>query len=246
MMTVRTYLSALMVLSSLQVSAQLPYQIRPAVDVPVYGVSLGLAAVNWQLGDRLEPRTEAELQLLEPRNVSALDAVALNRWNPSAGTRSDVGMLAAFGAAGLSVLAQTPREQWVRDGAVLGSLWFQTNLSTLMVTDLVKNSVKRNRPFVYYDAAPLADRMESDARKSFFSGHSSMTACNAVFAAKVWTDLHPGSKWTPWVWSAAAAVPAYVAWQRVEAGKHYPSDVLVGLAVGAAMGYLIPQIHLAR
>ncbi len=46
-------------LVSLQAGAQLPYQIRPAVDVPVYGVSLGLAAVNWQLGDRLAPWTEA-------------------------------------------------------------------------------------------------------------------------------------------------------------------------------------------
>jgi membrane-associated phospholipid phosphatase len=41
-------------------------------------------------------------------------------------------------------------------------------------------------------------------------------------------------------------VPAYAALQRVQAGKHYPSDVIVGLAVGAAMGYLIPQIHLTR
>jgi membrane-associated phospholipid phosphatase len=88
--------------------------------------------------------------------------------------------------------------------------------------------------------------MESDARKSFFSGHSSMTACNTFFAAKIWSDMHPNSKLKPWVWTAAAAVPAYAALQRVQAGKHYPSDVIVGLAVGAAMGYLIPQIHLTR
>lgn len=242
----KRYLVLLSLLATVSVAAQVPYQIRPALDGPIYGASVGLAVVNWRLGDRLAPWTEAELQQLTPTDVPAWDAVALNRWNPSAGTRSDAGMLAAFGAAGLTVLAQTPREHWVRDGAVLGSLWFQTNLSTLMLTDLVKNSVKRNRPFVYYSGAPLEDRKEADARRSFFSGHSSITACNAVFAAKVWTDLHPNSKWTPWVWTAAAAVPGYVAWQRVEAGKHYPSDVLVGLAVGAAMGYLIPQIHLTR
>jgi membrane-associated phospholipid phosphatase len=143
-------------------------------------------------------------------------------------------------------LAQTPKNTLVRDGLVLGSLWFQTNLSTLMLTDLVKNSLRRNRPFVYNAQAPLIDRMESDARKSFFSGHASMTACNTFFAAKIWSDMHPNSKLKPWVWTAAAAVPAYAALQRVQAGKHYPSDVIVGLAVGAAMGYLIPQIHLTR
>jgi hypothetical protein len=50
--------------------------------------------------------------------------------------------------------------------------------------------------------------MESDARKSFFSGHASMTACNTFFAAKIWSDMHPNSKLKPWVWTAAAAVPA--------------------------------------
>ena len=58
--------------------------------------------------------------------------------------------------------------------------------------------------------------------------------------------MHPDSRLAPVVWSAAALVPTYLAWQRVEAGKHYPSDVVVGTVVGAAVGYLIPTIHLDR
>jgi membrane-associated phospholipid phosphatase len=198
------------------------------------------------LGSRLPAFTESELNALTPPSLPAWEALALNRWDEGAAKRSDVVLFAAFGAAGMVALAQTPKNTLVRDGLVLGSLWFQTNLSTLMLTDLVKNSLRRNRPFVYNSQAPLIDRMESDARKSFFSGHASMTACNTFFAAKIWSDMHPNSKLKPWVWTAAAAVPAYAALQRVQAGKHYPSDVIVGLAVGAAMGYLIPQIHLTR
>jgi membrane-associated phospholipid phosphatase len=163
-----------------------------------------------------------------------------------AGQRSDYALFAAFGTAGLTALAHTQADRRFGDAVVLGSMWFQTNLSTLMLTDAVKNSVRRNRPFVYNERAPLDARMEADARKSFFSGHASLTACNTFFAAKVWSDMHPDSRWTPVVWSAAALVPAYVAWQRVEAGKHYPSDVVVGAVVGAAVGYLIPTIHLDR
>lgn len=231
---------------SLNAIAQVPYRITMRTDAPVYGASLAMLGANAYLGSRLTAFTESELNALTPPTLPAWEALALNRWNEGAAKRSDVVLFAAFGTAGMVLLAQTPKNTFVRDGLVLGSLWFQTNLSTLMLTDLVKNSLRRNRPFVYNAQAPLIDRMESDARKSFFSGHASMTACNTFFAAKIWSDMHPNSKLKPWVWTAAAAVPAYAALQRVQAGKHYPSDVIVGLSVGAAMGYLIPQIHLTR
>lgn len=230
----------------LHAMAQVPYRISLRTDAPVYGASLAMMGANAYLGSRLPAFTESELNALTQPNLPAWEAIALNRWDEGAAKRSDVVLFAAFGTAGMVLLAQTPKNMLVRDGMVLGSLWFQTNLSTLLLTDLVKSSLRRNRPFIYNSQAPLIDRMESDARKSFFSGHSSMTACNTFLAAKVWSDMHPNSKLKPWVWTAAAAVPAYVALQRVQAGKHYPSDVIVGLAVGAAMGYLIPQIHLTR
>ena len=42
---------------------------------------------------------------------------------------------------------------------------------------------------------------------------------------------------------AAALVPAAVAYNRIEAGKHFLTDNLVGYAVGATMGILVPQLH---
>jgi DNA-binding transcriptional regulator LsrR (DeoR family) len=38
-------------------------------------------------------------------------------------------------------------------------------------------------------------------------------------------------------------VPAAVAYFRIEAGKHFLSDNLVGYAVGATMGVVVPQLH---
>jgi hypothetical protein len=38
-------------------------------------------------------------------------------------------------------------------------------------------------------------------------------------------------------------VPAAVAYFRLEAGKHFLSDNLVGYAVGATMGVVVPQLH---
>ena len=125
-------------------------------------------------------------------------------------------------------------------------MWVEMNSLTLMATDLTKNLVSRPRPFTYYNAAPLADRMDSDARKSFFSGHTSMTAANSFYAAKMYSDLYPDSRWRPWVWTAAAVLPAITAQQRMAAGKHFLSDVLVGYVVGGFIGYMVPEFHRRR
>lgn len=243
---IRRFAFASLLLATQLVWAQMPYRLQMRTDAAVFSTNAALLGWNAYAAAQHRGFSEFELATLGVPAARGFDRIALNRWNESAGHRSDYTLFAAFGTAGLTVLAHTKADRRFGDAVVMGTMWFQTNLSTLMLTDAVKNSVRRNRPFVYFDGAPLADRMEADARKSFFSGHTSLTACNTFFAAKVWNDMHPDSRWAPVVWSAAALVPAYVGWQRVEAGKHYPSDVVVGAVVGAAVGCLIPTIHLDR
>jgi membrane-associated phospholipid phosphatase len=45
------------------------------------------------------------------------------------------------------------------------------------------------------------------------------------------------------VWAFAAAVPATVGYYRLKAGKHFLSDNILGYAMGAAAGILVPQLH---
>lgn len=111
------------------------------------------------------------------------------------------------------------------------------------LTFLVKSLTKRNRPYFYDDNVSTADRQNIDARKSFFSGHTSHTAAMTFFTASVFSDLYPASKWKPLVWAGAASIPAATALLSVRAGRHFPSDVLVGYAVGAGIGVLLPFLH---
>jgi membrane-associated phospholipid phosphatase len=69
------------------------------------------------------------------------------------------------------------------------------------------------------------------------------TAAATFFAAKVFTDFNPDSKLKPYVWTAAAIVPAVVGYQRLRAGKHFLTDNLLGYGVGMACGILIPELH---
>ena len=45
------------------------------------------------------------------------------------------------------------------------------------------------------------------------------------------------------VWGSTMSVAALTAYARVAAGRHFPSDVIVGAIVGSAIGHLIPRSH---
>jgi membrane-associated phospholipid phosphatase len=91
----------------------------------------------------------------------------------------------------------------------------------------------------------METRTSPTSRKSFFSGHTSQTAAASFFFAKVITDYHPTLKpgLKAGLWIFAASIPAINGYLRVQAGKHFPTDVITGYIVGAATGWLIPQLH---
>ncbi|HLP95326.1 MAG TPA: phosphatase PAP2 family protein [Saprospiraceae bacterium] len=130
-----------------------------------------------------------------------------------------------------------------KEAAVISVLYLETLSLNSGLTELTKNLAKRSRPYTYNPDYPLAPKFGRDARKSFFSGHTSSTAASCFFAAKVWSDYHPGNRWKPLVWATAVTIPAITGFLRMRAGKHFFTDVAVGYSIGATIGYLIPVLH---
>lgn len=234
------------------VSAQssFPYLVNWKRQSIIGSTVLGLGAIDLIVRNQIAPFTEAELLQLDPNTVPSFERGTTVRYSEAAAHRSDVGLFVFTGVGiALPVLSLSEKaiqrstySRWQQRGT-LGLLWLETNLITGIGTDLVKSLVKRTRPFAYHSLAPLELKLDPDARKSFFSGHTSVTAANTFFAAKVFADLYPDSKWKPLIWSGAALVPTWVGIERVLAGKHFPTDVTVGYLFGAAIGYLIPELN---
>ena len=86
----------------------------------------------------------------------------------------------------------------------------------------------RPRPFVMLDVTPLIN--VSAASKSFPSDHASL----AFFIAFLLSQYQK-----KWWW--AYIVAGLVGLGRVAVGVHYPSDILAGVVVGLAFGYLTIQ-----
>ncbi len=105
----------------------------------------------------------------------------------------------------------------------------------------------RIRPFVYNPGFDMEMKLKAGTRDSFFSGHSAWTASASFFTAKVFSDYHPelGNK-KYWVFAAALVPPIITGYSRFRASKHFPTDILSGLVVGAAAGILIPHLHKIR
>lgn len=108
------------------------------------------------------------------------------------------------------------------------------------LNQLVKHTVGRERPFVA-DLPPElkgTTKHPADNNLSFYSGHSNLVFALAVSAG---TIAHiRGYEGEPYVWGAGLPLAAFVAYSRIAAKKHYLSDVLLGSAAGAAIGFALP------
>jgi len=114
---------------------------------------------------------------------------------------------------------------------------------TFAITQLLKLTVRRARPYSYDTSLPLSQRSARPASLSFFSGHASLAFSAAVAQSYTFWRRHPGGAGGYVVLSATLAAATTTAMMRVLAGKHYWTDVIVGAMVGGLIGLLLPVLR---
>lgn len=215
------------------------YSLHWRTETALTGIGLGTGISGMLIGRQLKSLTTAQIALLDRRQVPGLDRKATFWGSEKARRASD---LLFYSATAMPLLLLADRN--VRgEGAKVSALYFETMLLSGGLTQLTKNLVHRSRPYTYNPDFPLGLKQGKDARRSFFSGHTSSTAASCFFAAKVWSDYHPDNKLKPLVWATAATIPALTGFFRIRAGRHFLTDVAVGYAVGATIGHLVPYLH---
>jgi membrane-associated phospholipid phosphatase len=123
-------------------------------------------------------------------------------------------------------------------------MYIETEILTYSITEIAKSLIKRIRPYAYNPEVPINEKiMSSDTRKSFFSGHTSMSFASTVFLASTYAALHPDSRWKPVIWCAGLSTATLVGVLRILSGRHFPTDVLTGALVGSLIGIIIPKLH---
>jgi membrane-associated phospholipid phosphatase len=228
-----------------------PYALgkRDLVMVPA---GIGLAALGLALRDATDPITLTELARLHRDDVNWFDRTATGNWSESWGDRSDEYRNLAVGTTFLSLGFEGARSLLKGrpgDGVTLAVMLGELYTFLLGTSYTTKALVGRKRPYAFNPRMTLEEKYQiassdgSDVFFSFFSGHATSAFAAATFTSTVFTDLFGPSKWSHLVWGSTLMLAGMTAYSRVKAGKHYPSDVIVGAAVGSAIGYLVPRLH---
>lgn len=216
-----------------------PYHTRFAVDAPIILAEGALSGFGLYRSFQREGFTNAELATLNKNDIPAFDRFSAGYYSENYQLAGDLLCYPTLAITpGLLALNPAVRHRY---GQVLVLYVESLAAADALFLSAIGN-VPRYRPYLY---GPEGGDLRNGhvATNAFFAGHTAHTAAATFFAAKVFHDFHPGSRAQPYVWAGAALLPAAVAFTRIEAGKHFLSDNLVGYAVGATVGVVVPQLH---
>jgi membrane-associated phospholipid phosphatase len=222
-------------------------QSRPLqVNVPIdLSVTLGLGAV-W-IGSELGKKSLVTSSCRWCGRNGFDEAVRNSLWAPghekAVGTLSDISgfllvpTLAYGNLAFASREAGAPKQFWT-DALIVT----EATTAAAVLNQATKFLVARERPFVRNNAASSAplNHSTADENLSFYSGHTTLAFSMAAASGTV--AQMRGYSSAGFIWASGLTLATGVGVMRIVADKHYASDVLVGAALGTAVGVLVPRI----
>jgi len=220
------------------------YSLNYLIDIPL--TSVGIVTALWGLNaiDQKTPLDSLTIVGLDASNINGFDRSATwqdAEFAPTARSISDVTLGVSQMLPFLLMLDKRIRQDW--GDVILLFLETQAIVGNLHTWGTVIH-VDRIRPLVYNPDVPWNEKTGKRTKNAFYSGHTSMSASASFFAAKVYCDYHPelgNRKYL--VYSLALVPPALTGFFRYKGLKHFPTDVLTGILVGAGTGILVPHLH---
>jgi len=216
-------------------AGQTPYRVTwwDAASVGTAG-ALSLIPVALNL-----PRGQPPCAPCDPASVPGIDRAGLNNASASAATASGVLLGGVVGAAAFASLHGLDQGQRRGNAAVFVNAlaWTQATTGWLKVI------VHRSRPVLYTadTAAAMAAASQRESRQSFPSGHASLAfaAATSYLVMAQREQLPHRARNAVLLYVGAAGVAAL----RVAGGKHFPTDVMGGAALGSGIGWLTATVH---
>ena len=246
----KVYLSILVLLiqclpvfGQLDSASRSPYRVYRAYELPASLVVLGASFFGYRQLDRYASFTADDIAKLNPTRINAFDRPVAS-FDPArfeaAQQRSDRFLNLSIASPLLLMLSNRIRPK----GLDVLTLYTTAHAVNNLLYFATAFSIRRARPLTYNPAIPVSEKIGNAKSNSFYSGHVSFSTTATFFGAKILTDFYHIKGWKRVaVFSGAAIPPILVGFNRMNAGKHFRTDVLTGFLVGAACGIAIPEIH---
>jgi hypothetical protein len=215
------------------------YHLKNGLDISLAVGSTALLTTTYFLQKKTEPLSQATILLLNREDVNAFDRMATHYYNENLSKVSDGLAIGSILMQSYFYFNKTTRSESFK----IGTVAFQS----LILSQAIANTLKltlRNRPYLYNENVAMSEKQKTDGRMSFFSAHTTMVSSMCFSFALAHQTYMPASKANNAIWVAAFTLPAIEGFLRVRAGKHFPTDVIVGYLVGMGTSFLMHKIHL--
>ncbi|MDI6766442.1 MAG: phosphatase PAP2 family protein [Bacteroidota bacterium] len=219
--------------------SQSTYRISWSKESILLGSNIIAGYVAFTIDKTSPSLTLHEINQLSKASINWFDRSATYKYSEQIETVSNILVGLCVAAPVLLITDKRVQTDWT----TFTLMYFETMMFASLTPLIVKGSVERIRPFAYNPNVPLEKKTTRDARRSFFSGHSTSAFASAVFFSTVYNDYFPNSEWTPYIFWGSLATASLVGFMRHESGQHFPTDVITGALIGSAIGYIIPMLH---
>lgn len=221
-----------------------PFRLHPVWDTGVLALDAGVLLSMKHLVDH--PHTDGDRAAL-----NGLDAPVVSWGQDDAAMFSSdlaVSLGLAFAVADSAVVG---KHDGARSGAVTFGLYAESVLTSVAVVEIVKQTVQRPRPCSYQPVRRTREALhcgpeDDDAYLSFPSGHTATAASVSATAIYLAFAEEGSGVRASLALAGGLALTGFTAAERMRAGKHFPTDVMTGAAIGATVGVVVPMLHRRR
>jgi membrane-associated phospholipid phosphatase len=216
------------------------YKFKLGLEIPVVIGCAAWCAYSATYSYAKGSSSQAQILALNKNSINPLDRWAIYPYNQAI---DKFAYYPFYTAVPLPLLFFLAGKNMRKDYLKLTFLYMEA----LSVTGLLGYSatyfVDQYRPYAYTAGTTMSQKMDQNAKNSFYAGHVEIVAVSTFFIAEVYSTYYPQSK-VKWVFfTLAGAASLGMGYLRLDAGMHFPSDILLGLATGALSGTLVPYFH---
>jgi membrane-associated phospholipid phosphatase len=216
------------------------YKLNPKVDIPLLtGCAAWCGYTVTQIYVK-GPSTQAQILALNTNNIDPLDRWAVYPYNHKVDRASYYPFYASFPLPLVFLLfGKDTRSDFLK----LTFLYMESLSVTAFLGSSATFFVNQYRPYTYSSGTTMTQKMKQNAKNSFYAGHVEIVGVSTFFIAQVYANYYPHSKAKWLIYALSGAATLGMGCLRIDAGMHFPSDVLLGAATGALTGLLVPYFH---
>ncbi len=174
-----------------------------------------------------------------------LDRWAARPYSKSFDTCGDVamGMSGFVFPASVFIAEGVTGNMSVKEEFSLALMYAETVCLGNAVKEVIKMSVQRPRPYMYFDNPDAASLENHDFEFSFLSGHTLNAFMGAGFLSYNFCKYYSDSSYKIPVVLTSYGLACATGTFRMLSGNHFPTDVLAGAALGTVIGIGVPVVH---